>query len=112
MVRSVNNAKDIALKINKAIKESEIYQEYQAYEQKILENEALKKEEAALKRMQQEIVNATYHEAQNAEALKAEYHKRMEAYELHPLVVNYLAAKAALNEYLQYINQYINGGIK
>ncbi len=112
MVRSVNNAKDIALKINKAIKESEIYQEYQTYEQKIRENEALKKEEAALKRMQQEIVNATYHEAQNAEALKAEYQKRMEAYELHPLVVNYLVAKASLNEYLQYINQYINGGIK
>lgn len=112
MVKSVNNARDIALKLNKAIKESDIYQEYLAYEQKIHENEALKKEEEALKLMQQDIVNATYHEDEHLEKLKAEYQKRMEAYELHPLVVNYLAAKDSLNEYLQYINQYINGGIK
>lgn len=112
MVKFVSNAKTIALKINEKIKKSELYQEYQSYESLIQQNEDLKKEEEALKLLQQEIVNATYYGDENLETLKAGYQKRMEAYELHPLVVNYLSAKEALNEYLQYINQYINGGIK
>lgn len=108
----MSNAKEIALKINAHIKETDVYKEYQTYEQKIQEHTELKLEEESLKLLQQDIVNATYQDDITLDTLKKEYQERMEAYMSHPLVVNYLASKESLNEYLQYINQYVNGGIK
>ena len=36
----------------------------------------------------------------------------LENYENHPLIVNYRYALENLNELLQYVNDYINGGLK
>lgn len=104
--------KNKALFINEAIKESELYQTYLQFE-KLMEKEVvLKKEEERLKLMQKQIVQATYRQDENVEELKSTYQKRKEAYDTHPLVVSYLNAKEDLNDYLQYLNHYINGALK
>lgn len=107
-----SHVRELALKLNQEIKESEAYKDYLFYEQLIKNNEALKKEETALKQLQQKLVNATYHQSDDEDLIRQEYEKRMKAYLQHPLVNNYKMAVEALNELLQYVKDYINGGIK
>lgn len=109
MEKSVN---DLALELNQKLKEKASFKEYAMYSKAIEKDAFLKKEEEALKTLQKQIVQATYRQDGDVEKLKAQYKQRLEAYNEHPLVVNYRLAKEVLNEDLQYIKDYINGGLK
>ena len=96
--------KEISLKLNEEIKATKQFQEYQSLAKQVKKNEALKKQE--------EIVSMTYNQDEGVEIVKKNYKEALENYENHPLIVNYRYALENLNELLQYVNDYINGGLK
>ena len=104
--------KEISLKLNEEIKATKQFQEYQSLAKQVKKNEALKKQEEMLKAMQKQIVSMTYNQDEGVEIVKKNYKEALENYKNHPLIVNYRYALENLNELLQYVNDYINGGLK
>lgn len=102
----------LALQLNEKILSEPAVQEFKKYEQLIQKNEQLKKDEVQLKQLQKKIVWQKAHQDENIQQTIAEYQKKKDEFESHPLVVNYLYLKQEVDDLLQSINAMINNQLK
>ena len=103
---------ELARKLNQEILALEVVQEYQTYEQLVLNDEKLKQLEKELKVLQKKIVNQKAKQDDRVTKTIQEYQEKKAYYENHPLVVNYLYLQNEVNEILQTINQQMNNALK
>lgn len=107
-----NEIEKVALELNQMILQSKEYQRFHNYEAAIKKCSELEQIEKTLKKMQKQIVNASFHQSEELDSLKEQYQNLMDEFKNHPLVNNYIIELESLNEFLQYINHYINGALK
>ena len=103
---------ELARKLNQEILALEVVQEYQKYENLVLNDEKLKQLEKELKVLQKKIVNQKSKQDDRVTKTIQEYQEKKAYYENHPLVVNYLYLQNEVNEILQTINQQMNNALK
>lgn len=103
---------ELARKLNQEILALEVVQEYQKYENLVLNDEKLKQLEKELKVLQKKIVNQKAKQDDRVTKTIQEYQEKKAYYENHPLVVNYLYLQNEVNEILQTINQQMNNALK
>lgn len=108
----MSKIEELSLKLNQMILEEPIVQEFKKYERLIDNNEQLKDQEQEIKNLQKKIVQQKANQDENVQTTIALYQKKKEAFENHPLIVNYLYLKEEVDELLQTINGQINGLLK
>ena len=111
-MNKLTRIEELARKLNQEILALEVVQEYQTYEQLVLNDEKLKQLEKELKVLQKKIVNQKAKQDDRVTKTIQEYQEKKAYYENHPLVVNYLYLQNEVNEILQTINQQMNNALK
>ena len=98
-----------ALQINKIIKDSEAYKNYQNLKNNI--SNKYKLEENELKEIQQEIVNLAYNDLAAFELKKEEYHKKSDEFYNDPLIKKFIEAHRELQNMILDIRNIIETGV-
>lgn len=108
-MRQLSSIERCAKNLNSYILQLDIIKEYQKYEALIMENKEIHDLEIKMKALQKKIVNQKAKQDQRVEETIQTYSKIKDAFESHPLVVNYLYLKEEVDILLQEINVSING---
>ncbi len=96
--------------LNEMLHQQDCVKEYQSLEQK-LDDPQFTELEAAIKELQQQLVNLQY-QGEDVTELKKQLNALHEQYFDHPLVANHAYLQEQVNQLFQYINEYINAGIR
>lgn len=95
--------------LNTYILQMDVIKEYQTYEALVLDNKEIHSLEIKMKTLQKKIVNQKAKQDKSVEETIQIYAQLKDAFESHPLVVNYLYLKEEVDTLLQDINVSING---
>lgn len=108
-MRLLNSIESCAKELNAYILQLDSIKEYQKYEALIMDNKEIHDLEIKMKALQKKIVNQKAKQDQRVEETITLYTQVKDAFESHPLVVNYLYLKEEVDTLLQDINVSING---
>lgn len=100
---------ECAKALNTYILELEVVKEYQKYEVLINNNKEIHDLEIQMKALQKKIVRQKAKQDKHVVDTIATYQTVKDAFESHPLVVNYLYLKQEVDSLLQEVNVLING---
>ena len=93
--------------LNASLLEEPLIQEYQYYEQLIIQTPELKEKEEELKALQKELLKRKALN-EDADDLMSTYQEKKDYYDTHPLIVNYMNLKEEVNALLLETESLIN----
>lgn len=99
----------MAVQLNQAIKDSEEFKCYIQALNNLRKHPEIFELEKELKLYQQQILKERTKEDGDSYALEVLYKQKMEEFQNHPLVVNYLEDKENLMGLIDYVQTYIQG---
>jgi len=105
----LNKTNEVAKKLNLAIKNTEEFKHYFHSLNMLNQHKELYELETELKTLQQQILKERTKEDGSSYDLEVIYHQKMELFQNHPLIVNYLDDKENLSSLIHYIQTYIQG---
>ena len=105
----MNKADQLAKQLNELLLSQPEIQDYLKSREQLKDMPKLKVLESELKQMQKALLKARTDPQQETEALMQAYLKKREAFESHPLLVNYLNDEESAQSLLNYIKDYIEG---
>ncbi len=105
----MNKTNELAKQLNHAIKQTEDFKVYEKSLKALQKHRELFDLENELKALQKQILQERTKEDGDSYALEMIYKQKMEEFQNHPLIVNYLDDKENLISFIDYIQTYIQG---